>query len=220
MSSKPVRSAQSGPRGRRARAWTVALATAALLAACGGGEEGPPAVKHAVIEAGGRPVEVEMRRFRAPPWFPLPFVTYLPEGVRVELPPSGEGSAVTFVSHLEGERRDDAYVHLYVAPEGTPEPRARALVRDAAERLQLWGDGTELEPARLHPWAVEEYALRSRGTVRDRLGWMALGRRGGRWFLLVVQYPAALAGTFGPRASRVVEEWRWADGTAPRGLTE
>jgi hypothetical protein len=111
-------------------------------------------------------------------------------------------------------------VHLFVAPPGTSEQRARALVRDVAERFQMPGAETELEPARAHRRAVEEYELRSRGTVRDRLGWMALGRQDGRWFVLTVQVPVALAESFGPRADLIVEEWTWKDGERLRRLTK
>lgn len=200
------------------RAVALTFASLALLGACG--EPARPATKDAVLPVDGRLQEVETRHYRTPPYFPLAFATYLPPDVRVDVAPPGESSALTFVREGDGGVRGGAFVHLFVAPAGTGEQRARALVRAAAGRFQIPGTETELEPARAHRWAVEEYELRSRGTVRDRLGWMALGRQDGRWFLLIVQVPVSLAESFGPRADLIVEEWTWADGERLRRLTK
>lgn len=214
---------EAQPHGR-ARAWlmtrvvALTLASLALPAACG--EPARPATKESVLPVDGRSQEMEIRRYRPPPYFPLAFTTYLPPDVRVDVAPPGESGALTFVREADGGVRGGAFVHLFVAPAGTGEQRARALVRAAAGRFQIPGAGTELEPARAHRWAVEEYELRSRGTVRDRLGWMALGRQDGRWFLLIVQVPVPLAESFGPRADLIVEEWTWADGERLRRLTK
>lgn len=221
MCSSGLPEAQPGGRMRVraiARVVGLALASLALPAACG--EPGRPATKDAVLTVDGRPREVETRLYRPPPSFPLAFTTYLPPGVHVDVAPPGESSALTFVREGDGGVRGGAFVHLVVERPGISEQGARALLRAAAGRFRIPGAETELEPARIHRWAVEEYELRSRGTVRDRLGWMALGRQDGRWFVLTVQVPVSLAESFGPRADLIVEEWTWADGERLRRLTK
>ena len=201
-----------------ARVAGLALASLTVLAACG--EPARPATKDAVLPVDGRPREVEIRLYRSPPYFPLAFTTYLPPDVRVDEAPPGESAALAFVREEDGGVRGGAFVHLFVAPAGASEQRARALVRAAARRFQIPGAETKLKPARAHRWVVEEYELRSRGTVRDRLGWIALGRQDERWFLLIVQVPVRLAESFGPRADRIVDEWTWAGGERLSRLTD
>lgn len=82
--------------------------------------------------------------------------------------------------------------------------------------MRVPGNRTELEPVRRHPWPTVEYPIDSRGTLREPLaGWVALGRHAGRWFHLVVQYPASLEEWFVPRADRILDAWRWTDRDAP-----
>lgn len=221
MCSNRMPAAQPGRRGRaRVAARSAALGLAALLLAAGCAEPARPATKSAVLPVDGSPREVEMRLFVPPPAFPLSFTTYLPPDVHARMAPPGRSAALTFARAGEGEGADAAFVHLFVAPPDMSEPRARALVRAAAERFRVPGPGAEPRPAKIHAWAVEEYELRSRGTARDRLAWVALGRRQDRWFLLTVQVPVPLADSFGPRAERILEHWIWKDGEMPRRLAD
>lgn len=220
-------SSRKRPAQPRARSGALAaLAAAAVLAACAEPERAPADGAAANGAAAGieervEPVAqagaVEAGRYTSPPSFPLPFTTVLPPGVRVETEPAGEPASITFAP-VDGA--PGAMVHIFVPPSGTSEQAARALVRNAAERFQIPGTDAELQPARIHPWAVEEYTKVTRGRVRDQLGWMALGRRQGRWFLLLVQIPIPVAQSFGPRSEQIVDEWRWTDGEEPRQLTQ
>lgn len=218
MCSSRLPAAQPRVRGRRRAAAARLVGSLILVAACGERTRAP--TKHAVLPVDGRQERVEMRLYVPPPHFPLSFTTYLPPGVRPEPGPPGESASLSFVREGGGEGPTGAFVHLFVAPAGTGEQAARELVRAAAERFQVPGTDAELRPENAHPWAVEEYELRSRGTLRDRLGWMALGRREGRWFLLIVQVPVPLAESFGPRAEAILDEWRWKEGAEPRRLTD
>ncbi|HEX2189020.1 MAG TPA: hypothetical protein VHG51_09005 [Longimicrobiaceae bacterium] len=77
--------------------------------------------------------------------------------------------------------------------------------------MRVPGNRTELEPVRRHPWPTVEYPIDSRGTLREPLaGWVALGRHAGRWFHLVVQYPASLEEWFVPAPTA-----SWTPGAGP-----
>src|SRR5690606_41078517 len=62
-------------------------------------------------------------------------------------------------------------------------------------------------------WAVRQWRIAERD---PRGGWIlgfaGLGRHAGRWFHILARYPGEYADGFGPRAERILEHWRWADG--------
>ncbi|MEW5930076.1 MAG: hypothetical protein AB1941_21685 [Gemmatimonadota bacterium] len=199
---------------RRHTTLAAAAVLACLAAACS--DSDPPAERaEGARRAAPPPGDVAPPRpFVAPPGFPLPFSTSVPGALRVETLREGAGDGVRFVSYAGGERRDSAFVYLYVHPPSTPEAAAREIVRTAAERVRVPGDRTELDPVHRRPWAVVEYRIRSRGTVRPGVaGWVALGRKGDRWFHLIVQHPVGMESAFVPRAERLLSTWRWADGS-------
>lgn len=201
-------------------AFRAGCAGALACAACGGeaevrapGAEAAAPVRAAGPRAGGDTLAA--RPYRAPAGFPLPFHTAVPPDFRASADLPGPGAAVQFTWHPGDERRDSAFVYVRVMDEGTREDRAREIVRTAAERMRIPGDRTELEPREAHPWAVAEYPIRSLGTLREPVrGWIALGRREGRWFYVIAQSSVAAWPRFSAGAERILEAWRW---TGPDG---
>lgn len=208
-------------RAMSARPWRIA-ASALLLAlpGCGGGGgdlalDRPPE-KRAVLRAPGVVETIPLALYTSPPGFALPFSTYLPPGIQADPALEGRGDGVGFEWTVGGALRDSAFVHLFVLPAGRSEGAAREVVRSAAERFRVPGDRSELSPVRVHPWAVVEYPIRTVGTAGEPVvGWVALGREGGRWFQLLVQAPASRWPRFEPRAELILEEWRWTESGRP-----
>lgn len=198
------------------RARSLALpALVLLLAACGGDPEAPQSAAATEAAEGAAPLPgaaepMGMEPYQSPPGFPLPFRTVVPQGFRPEPEMEDRGAAVRFTWVPAGERRDSAFVYVRVMDEGTSEGRGREIVRTAAERLRIPGDRSELEPRERHPWAVVEYPLRSVGTSGEPLrGWVALGRRGSRWFYVIAQAQTEEWPRFHPGAELLLSEWRW-----------
>lgn len=161
---------------------------------------------------------VPVQPYRSPPGFPLPFRTVVPEVFSAGAELEDGGGDVRFAWREEEVNGDSAFLYLRVLPEGTPEGRAREIVRTAAERLRVPGDRSELQPLERHPWAVAEYPLRSAGTAGEPIqGWVALGSSRGRWFYVIAQAPAAVWPRFEPQAERILSGWRWADRDSPAG---
>lgn len=209
--------------GRPARSPLARRCGCALLllgAACGGEAESA-AVPGAAGEGAALAVTttgdtVPVEEYRSPPGFPLPFRTVLPERFVADEELDDAGAFIRFIWTPEGERRDSSFVYVRVMDEGTPEGRAREIVRTAAERVRIPGDRTELEPRSGHPWAVVEYPIRSLGTFGEPVkGWVALGQREGRWFYVIAQSPVDAWPRFEPPAELILSRWRWAgpDGT-------
>lgn len=195
-------------RGRRRWSGRPCIVLLLVFTGCGRPDAHPEAAK-TVRLPGGDSVIVEP--YRSPPGFPLPFHTVLPEGFRAEPNLDPPGAALRFTWFREGERRDSAFLYVRVMQEGAGKSWAREIVRTAAERLRIPGNRTELEPREGHRWAVEEYRLRSVGTFGEPVqGWVALGRRQGRWFYVISQAPVEAWARFEPRAELILSEWRWA----------
>jgi hypothetical protein len=186
-------------------------------AACGGDTEERPSAGSRTTEAAARTVvpraaddALTIVAYRSPAGFPLPFHTAVPGSFQPGADLEGDGAAVRFTWAPAGELRDSAFVYVRVMEEGTREGRAREIVRTAAERVRIPGDHTELEPRRGHAWAAVEYPIRSQGTLGEPVqGWVALGRRDGRWFYVIAHAPVDAWPRFSPRAELILSEWRW-----------
>lgn len=193
--------------------WALLLAAGA----CGGernaasADSGTSREVAAVLPRAG-PDSLVVLPYRSPPGFPLAFHTAVPGTFRAEADVEGPGASVRFAWSPPDERRDSASVYVRVMDAATTEGAAREIVRTAAERLRIPGDRSELEPRHVHGWAVVEYPIAGIGTRGDRVqGWVALARRGERWFYVIVQAPVDAWARFAPQAELILAEWRWAD---------
>ena len=78
------------------------------------------------------------------------------------------------------------------------------------ERIAREGGGEISGLERPHPYAVTGWRFRRPGSPPAALtGWIELGRRGDRWFHVLVQYPGEMGDGMVPRVRTILEEWRW-----------
>jgi hypothetical protein len=150
------------------------------------------------------------RLFRSPAGFPLPFSTYLPADMAAVAARSAEGEALRFEARFGGTPNPAIYLEVVALPEGTSPAAAREAARREAGRLGEVAEATEPRD----PWATDRFAFHESGGV---IGDVSLGRHGGRYFYLVTHLPAEAADGFGPRARRVLDDWRWSDTGRPLG---
>lgn len=219
MNGRTAPAAAAGAAVNLRRGCVVLLA----CAACGADTEARAPVADPAVSGSGAAQahaagSVTLHPYHSPAGFPLPFHTALPASFRPGADLRGPGAAVQLTWSPGGERRDSAFVYLRVMEEGTREDRAREIMRTAAERPRVPGDRTELQPRRVHPWAVVEYPIRGVGTSGVPVqGWVALGERGGRWFYVIAQAPVDAWPRFSLRAELILREWRWAGADGRRG---
>lgn len=167
--------------------------------------EGRAEVVEGVLNLEGSREPMTYRLFRSPEGFPLPFSTYVPADMRAEATDPDEGDAVRFVAAFGGVRNQAMYLSARVLPEGLATAQARARARETAEGMGRARPGK----GGSFPWALDWYRVEGAGS---RVGAVALGRHRGRWFLVVTQHPAEAADGFVPRAARLLDGWRWAEG--------
>jgi hypothetical protein len=168
------------------------------------------AERRIAIEIEGMREELRFLLYRSPAGFPLPFSTYIPADMIAEAVSAGEADAIRFIAAFGGVRNEGAAVHLIVHRAGAGEAEAVSVLRALAAGL-----GTELTEASAEEsfdWSVRDFrsvALPGRPDAVE--GTMAVGRRGDRYFSLVIHHPAEYGDGFGPRARQILREWRWED---------
>jgi hypothetical protein len=143
--------------------------------------------------------------YESPAGFPLGFETYLPADMTPGSVASGEGDAIRFVPAFGDPLAQPGGLSITVPSGELSAAEAQRLVREIAAGLgsveRVTGGG--------FTWALEEYRFQGPTLV----GSVALGRHDGRYFYITAAYPAEMGDGFGPRAHRILGEWRWADGS-------
>lgn len=181
-----------------------------------------PATATDTILLEGLPEAVPLRLIRSPGGFPLPFTAYVPTAMDPEFSTAGDGATLDIVAEFGGRRNDDAFLHLYVFPEGTSRQAAEAAalayragrgipVSRGLEPLAAPRDRTSM------PWALDAYRFRYQSGGQWLVGRMGVGHRSERYFLLVRHYPEEYAEGFAPRADLVLQSWLWSDGSTLGG---
>ncbi len=163
-------------------------------------------------------VPMQLRLFRSGDDFPLPFSAYVPDDMAAVSAAETDGAAsVHFYAEFGGHRNEDAFVHVFVHPEGTRENEAVAAARgyETGRGIPV-SRGLEPVPdsarAAAIPWAVAAYHFRYQGEGGIwYVGNIAVGQHAGRYFQVVQHYPAEYGDGFAPRASIITRTWRWAD---------
>ena len=174
-----------------------------------------PATRSDTIRIEGMAEPIALRLFTAPDDFPLPFTAYAPEEMAAER--SGE-STVDFIAEFGGVRNEDAFVHLYIFPEGTDRQAALAAAKayktgrgiPISQGLEIIADATR--PPHLR-WAEEAYRFRYQSVDGWYAGTLGVGQKGERYFMILRHRPAEYGDGFAPRADLITETWRWGDGT-------
>jgi hypothetical protein len=164
--------------------------------------------KTVTVSMEGMDEALRLVRYDAPADFPLRFSTYIPEDMVAERWPSGEGDAVAFVAAFGGQRNEAAVMRVIAHREGATAVEVEEILGQLALDL-----GTELVPStdeRRFDWSVREYRSVPGRTQRNNPhGFMAVGRRGDRYYTVAVHYPPEYGDGFAPRTHQILQEWRW-----------
>ena len=121
----------------------------------------------------------------------LPFSTYMPEGMEFDHAASDEGEGFFFFAALDGRRNPDAFMIVFVLPEGTSEAEARK--------------------------KADAFVASHRGL--GLLSGARLGSHRGRYFYVAYRYPGDFGDGMGARMAYVCEHWVWLDGNTPLNST-
>ncbi len=226
---------------RRLTRGLVLAAVLSLTAACADSDPGPaeearaeasspvagadassrvdrPATRTDTIRIEGMAEPVELRLFRTPDGFPIPFSTYVPE----DMEPSGDASGRTahFTAEFGGVRNEDAFLHFYVFPQGTPLQETLALMKGyktsrgvpVSQGLEPIAD--ELPRPDLR-WATEDaYRFLYESGDSWYTGTVGVGEWNDRYYMMVQHYPQEYGDGFGPRTALILDRWQWADGSS------
>lgn len=223
IGERPDRQPPSGSRGEPAPSGSAG-SRAGLRPLAPTPAANPPVPEAHVYAVAARPAELRttipmegfeepftLRLYKAPEEYPLGFSTYLPLDMLVE---AGDDGSIAFVANFAGKRNADAALRLL--PDGAASGAAAArLARDYARARGLTARRAGA-PHRF-AWSLAEFDfMEGRPDGEPILGTVAVAGHDGRYFRIVVSYPEDYAEGFTPRALRILEEWRWADG-APLG---
>lgn len=155
-----------------------------------------------------------------PPGTPMPFSTYVPQGIDASFEGEADTVAVRFAAAFTPESDPNAYMHVRFYVPGTS-------VADARETLNAFlvgrqpdddpiGDQPRNQPyevmAAPPAWADEGYAImyEGEGNVYYSAS-LILASRGGRVFHVLTHYPAEYGDGLGPRFDFILRHWRWDD---------
>ena len=115
----------------------------------------------------------------------------MPEGLEFEQVSSDEGEGFFFFAAFDGRRNPEAFVLVFVLPEGASEAQAR----EKADAFIASHRGPRL------------------------LSGARLGSHGGRHFYVAYRYPGDFGDGMGSRTAYIREQWVWLDGNVPLDAT-
>lgn len=174
-----------------------------------------PAARTATLTIEGMAEPIELRLFRAPEDFALPFTAYVPADLSPEVE---DPSSIRFVAEFGGQRNTDAFIHTFVFPPGTDRERAvnSAIAYKTGRGIPVGQglDPLERESTPPHPeWALESFRFRYQSGGTWYAGVIGIGTHGDRYFQIVRHWPVEYGDGFPPRADLITETWIWEDGT-------
>jgi hypothetical protein len=169
-----------------------------------------PATKTGTLSLEGNDDPFTFRLFdAASASVPAPFTTYVPEDMIADIVGTDSGKTVRFVANFGGRRQEQAYLEVAFFPPATSESEARSVIEKTGPggaSLKLSSDGSKR-----FTWSLAEYGISYTSKTGRMTGAIALGKHGDRLFRLTLHYPEEFGDGFMPRASRILEEWRWSD---------
>ncbi len=111
----------------------------------------------------------------------MPFVTYVPKDMVVESTRSDTGEAHYFYANFGGKLNKDAFLLIFIYPSNASQQDAVRLAKAFQDTHQQKNHFVDLD-LRLH---------------------------GDRYYYVARQYLYEYADGFGPRAQRILDEWKW-----------
>lgn len=129
-------------------------------------------------------VEGMWERFTArlvAPTTDVPFSTYVPQRMQFDQQASGEGEGFYFYAAFSGQRNPNAFMLVFLLPQGADETQARTLAN----------------------------AFRASRSGARQATRVQLGEYSGRHFYVAYTYPAEFGDGMGPRTHYIREQWVW-----------
>lgn len=173
--------------------------------------EARPSVRTDTILIEGMPEPVQLTLFDAGDRLSPAFSTYVPADLRPEWRPTDMGDGVDFVAHFGDVREPAARLGYFVYRAGMNRAEVNQAVRSFVAERRPRGDP---DAGQRFPWSLMELRYEYPGeNGAPVVGTIGLGERGGRYFHILVQYPAEYGDGMGPRVHQIIRHWRWADGS-------
>lgn len=177
-----------------------------------------PDTIHSTITLEGADEPMTFWLYRSPPDFPLPFSTYVPTDMAAAPVAADEADVIRFVAAFGGVRNEQAFLAVAALPEVVDRDAALAMARLVAQRYGAVRVERAPDAPPRYTWSLEEWSFTRELPGRQKaIGSAALGRHGARYFFIVTHFPEEYAEGFGPRAARILDEWRWEDTGAGLG---
>lgn len=148
---------------------------------------------------------------------PPRFSTYIPNDMLYEPSSSGEGDGHYFYTNFAGRKNEQAYMLIFVYPQGTDESAARRRVTSLIAGLDTIRGRTMTDTSFQSSIFERAYFFRRGGITY--FGRVALARYNDRFIHLEIQYPQEYGDGFGPRADYIRRQWVWLDDGQGLGLT-
>ncbi|MGH7463844.1 MAG: hypothetical protein ACREK1_01635, partial [Longimicrobiales bacterium] len=149
----------------------------------------------------------ESRLVTAPAGFAVPFSTYVPVGLQSDIQAP---STVRFTAAFAGNVNRNAYMEVFVYPDGAARPHGAAIL----DRLMSERAAAEHEnvPAERPSWAREATGFRYIGSDGINFtGSITVGQHGDSYFHVIRHYPVEYGDGLPPRLHTILRHWRWED---------
>ncbi|HSK18294.1 MAG TPA: hypothetical protein VK912_04095 [Longimicrobiales bacterium] len=145
---------------------------------------------------------------RSPRSFAVPFSTYVPEGVEVELDSASGIHRVTFTSSGVPER--SAFMTVRIYPAGTTRLQVEEDLHGLVSGLAPGMD--ETAPVEAPSWAISAQRISYLASVdTQRAGSVTVAQYGPRFFSVLMLYPALRADRLLSLFDYILDGWRWDD---------
>jgi hypothetical protein len=158
----------------------------------------------------GMPEATTSRLLQSPPNSPLPFSTYVPEGLQAGFEGADDSLAVRFAAAFAGSADPNAYMHVRFYGPHVNVAEARELLGGFLATRVPEADPLDTTPS--------PQAYYQGDGNRIYVGHLVIATRRDRVFHVLTHYPAEYGDGLAPRFDRILEHWRWDDtGTPLRG---
>lgn len=175
-----------------------------------------PATRQDTILIEGMPEASTATLLKTPADFPLPFSTYVPDGIGTQVDSAG----VRFSAAFDGV--DNALAYMYVRPHApdTELHEARDRVREFLTSRLANDDPVDTDDyadvwdrSDAPDWAIDAYTFEYEHAAPGSLyfGRVILARHGATLFHVIIHYPAEYADGLAPRFDAILDDWRWED---------
>lgn len=145
------------------------------------------------------------------------FSTYVPPDMIYEPVASDEGQGHYFFTNFAGKRNDNAFMLVFVFPEGATEADARRLAQAfATSRKPVQRSA---EAGKKFNESIVEHDFQYQSNGGWLLGEVSVGKYNDRFFYLALQYPEDYSEGFYPRINYIRREWVWLQDGKGLGLT-